>query len=130
MTFQIIKVDELPADAEIYIEKALAENIGSIETLESLKLAALSFKGNFFLIKSDEEILGAFFANIEGEAQNYINIIALGGRQMNKWKDVLFNYMSEMGRLNNAKIMLMGRNGWGRIYPKLKRVRSVFVLDL
>ncbi len=89
--------------------------------------------GNAFLIVASDEdkILTCVIVAFEKWDKPVLRCIAIAGWELNEWIAPVFEYLCNMGRENGAELFVFdGRDGWGKVLPGAKRLRSTFGVDL
>lgn len=125
MNFVLTHPDDLPFEALNYLSKAIEKTPGNDSNLWQILDKARRNEGSIILIKS-EKILGALYLEVY---PNILNVVLLSGDHVNDWKegltDYLLNLMKERGIGN---VCVIGRQGWNKIFTRLKPVGMLYVL--
>jgi hypothetical protein len=85
--------------------------------------------GWLHLIQQENALKGVFFANFRSEPNKGIiyNIVLLAGDDMEAWKDDIYAFWYQKAKaLAASEVILFGRRGWGRIFPDLEEIGTIF----
>jgi hypothetical protein len=130
-SFQITRSFLIPPIALKYLEKTIKKTPGCVETIESVIEGMDSNQGFLYLVKQDEEIFGAIYAAFvpNPNGKDIFNLILLGGKSLREWKEDLRFFVKKTIRETNTDLCIVTRPAWGKYYPELKHVGSVYMLS-
>lgn len=117
--------DFLPVEAFEFLRKA-AENNNYFEVSDALRQSRNGV-GKIFCVYNEKKLVGSFFLNFKtNHIGRIINLVLLGGMEIEKWKDDLSAFLNDFCKKNKAtEFMLLGRRGWERMFPELEYVSCV-----
>lgn len=122
----------IPNKAIEYLDKAVRESPTSdITVLDAIAYAKIGH-GDIYLVLCDKSLCGAvFFMYGHGNKGNILDIALLGGDNFMQWHDQIYDFTINIAKSKNCKeIWIVSREGWGRIFPKMKPIGTVFCLSL
>lgn len=128
MIFQIARVSEVPDTCIPYLQEAIDRPPQSMQTIETIK-NQLNDDGRLYLILSGDEIYGIMFVLLSYNprtGKDVFSPILIGGKYMELWKDSLWDFILE--ETLTCEFLLMGREAWGKVFPKLKRIGAIYTL--
>lgn len=125
-------VDCLPNEALAYLDDGLKSSPTSDLMLKDVISFAKNGVGDIILVSFDSKISGAaFFMYGEGYNGKILGVVTLGGDNFNEWKKQIYDFTKELAKLKGcSQIMLITRNGWGKIFPDLQAIGTVYKLDI
>lgn len=76
---------------------------------------------NLWTIHSKGELVGAFITKVESGSRGHaLNLVAVGGENMDDWIAALDETITAYARRNNCRMIAeMGRPGWVKVFGKL-----------
>lgn len=125
---RIARINELPPEAEVLLQKTIDETPACSETIESIKQDVATGESVLYLISEDEKIYAVMLGNLIEAEKRYFNVYLLGGTQIEKWKDELLAFIKTILAYTDSQLLIITRKGWKKIYPELREIGSVFVL--
>ena len=125
-------VDFLPIQALKYLDDGLRKSPTSDLTLKHAISDAKNGFGEIILAIVDEKISGAaYFSYGEGENGKILCVTSLGGDNFKDWKQQIYDFTKELAKTRGcAMIMLITREGWGKIFPDLQPIGTVYKLEV
>lgn len=111
---------------------AAAERFG--DEIGAGELWQICRSGNAFLVIAYEEknILMQCVVRFEKwNGKPVLRVMTLAGTNMKTWLSALLEFLGDLGKANGASLLLTeGREGWGRVIPKGRKLRSLFVMEI
>lgn len=90
--------------------------------------------GSVFLIVAHDgaKITAATVVKFETWGNGLVlRIVGIGGADMDQWKDDMQAFLSTMARDHGAsRIVTEGRDGWSRLFPQARKLRSTYVMEI
>lgn len=90
--------------------------------------------GNAFLIAgySENEILVSAIVRFDRWASgSVLSVLYLGGTGLKDWLPQIVEFIKNMAKANGARQLLtQGRDGWGEVLPGVKKLRSLYVMEI
>lgn len=117
-TFRQMTCDELPPAAVKFLHDAyLASPAQDQNFWEILRL------GHIYIFESDH-VVGAMCIET---APGLVNIVLLGGENIDTWKDDFLAWGNDyIARNRVEKVLILGRSGWGRMFKSLKVIGTLY----
>lgn len=118
-------LDTLPEQAIKYLDDASKYMRNSFPVARALDQAR-SNQGEIWLVRQNQDVLGAFFINFIGSVGLHVNLPLLGGQKIELWKDDLSQFLNQRCRdLGAIEFTMFGRPGWGKMFPELENMGCV-----
>lgn len=135
VTFTLVPpkgVQALPLEARLYLDAAAkASPANDITSTDALADAASGY-ALLYLIEHGGILYGAaclVFA--QGDRGKILNVSLLGGRDFGRWGKQFHDFVIRLAQATEcASVLLMGRKGWGRIFPHLKPIGVIYAYDV
>jgi hypothetical protein len=90
--------------------------------------------GNAFLIivRDGDVIKAAVIVRFDRWSKgSVLRVIAVGGAGLAEWRDGILDFVTKLASDNGAsRVVTEGREGWARVFPALKILRCVYVLEI
>ena len=133
VSFSIIEPESvayLPQQALAYLENGLKSSPTSDLTLNELIDLAKNGLGDIIVVSFDSKIVGAGYYQVaEGYEGKILGIVTLGGDNFSEWQQQIYDFTVELAKKRGCgQIILITRVGWGRVFPDLQAVGTVFRL--
>lgn len=102
--------------------------------LSAGELWQLCRSGQAFLVLAYDD--NGFLAAIIAQFQNWtgkpvLRVLALVGDDMQRWLKEAMEFLKRMASDGGAKSLVAdGRDGWARVFPKAKKLRILFEVEL
>lgn len=122
------RLDSLPEAALGYLNSA-AKAMDNYFPVGRAFDQVRSNAGWVHLIYQKKALKGAFFANFRTEPKKGIiyNIVLLAGDDMEMWKNDIYRFWyAKALSLSASEVILLGRRAWGRIFPDLEEIGTIF----
>lgn len=126
------QVDALPFEAVEFLDNAIKRTPASTACLDMTMDIARKGFGNIYIVMDEEEIVGAtYILSYDTPEGKIISPVLLGGKNMKKWRDDYFNFITNFARtLSSPYIRFVARKGWERFYPMCKNIGTIYEFDL
>lgn len=118
------EVRSLAPEARYFLEKTAREaefaELSAIDVLEG----AAAGDGLLYTVTLNAKVTGVvyFMAN-----EDVLNIAHLGGEKLMQWKRELYDFVVQVMREHGyRKLWVISRDGWGRLYPEMKPIGTLF----
>lgn len=122
MEFIPCDIDLLPFEALKFLQSAIDRTPAQDSTLWEV----LRGGGEVFLM-IDGGVIGATYVEFHPEV---MNIVLLAG-DVGKYRDEVYHFYIDLIKSRGVKnIFICGRAGWGKLFPELRTIGTLFSLTL
>lgn len=124
-------VDYLPKEAADFLEAATKQSGGDLTITDALAFAKQGI-AEVYLIFTKQELLGAMcIVYGKGIHGKILDVALLGGRRLREWRSEVKDYVIDLAKQRQCRqVIIIGRDGWGKIFPILKPIGTVYALDI
>lgn len=134
-TFHLIPsdcVDFLPLESLELLEKSCKRTPANVLSVQEILTRAKLGMGSIYLVKEAHKLLGIIYLAIfPTEDGGVLNIIMLGAKNLLEWKDDLREFVRKLMINNNIKdLCVETRDGWGKLFPELKPVGTIYLASM
>lgn len=129
--FQIVErscLDSLPEQALEHLNEASKAMDGYFPLARAMEQAK-SGAGEIYLVFHKQKLHGAMFLNFRmlSDKRVVMNLPLLGGSEMWLWAKDLGEFLHNKARQIGAdEFTILGREGWGKLFPELEKIGSIF----
>ena len=122
----------LPPQALTYLENGLKQSPTSDLMLNELIDLAKNGIGDIILVTITGKVAGAAYFQVgEGYGGKILGIVTLGGDKFLEWKPQIYDFAKEFSKNRGCnQIVLITREGWGKIFPDLQPIGTVYKLEV
>lgn len=127
MTVRFERVSYNNPIARQFLQSAIDKPPKSRHTLEEMLSG-----GDVYMAIDGDEFVGAFYVDIIPMAVgNAMNIPALGGKRLDVWQDDFREFVKELMNRNGINdLYLLTKKGWGKIFPELAELGTLYLFRL
>lgn len=124
-------IDKLPTKALEFLSKAV-EKTNSNFSVDAAIQQFYQGLGYIYTAYYNDRIIGCFFINFSlVSGGKILSIILMGGENTQLWFEDIEDFFSNLAKQCECfKLTLMGRRGWGKIYPSLKEEAVLYSKNL
>jgi hypothetical protein len=123
-------IDYIPAQGIDYLESAADNPCSDITVNDVISYARAGLAEIYLVI--DGDICGAFCLMYgHNNAGKMVDIVLLGGKDLDTWKEPVKAYIIDIAKKNGCnQLFLIGRHGFGKLFPVLKPVGTVYMMEI
>ncbi len=95
------------------------------------QLWQLCRSGNAFMVVAiGEKPVGVTIVQFQTWNRPVLRSLATAGWEMDSWLPQMLDFVMQMARENRADFVFEGREGWGKLVPGARKLRSVYEVIL
>lgn len=123
-------LDYMPVQAVKYLEAAALDGCGDLTASDAI-LQAKEGMAEIYLIYNDKLVGCCCIMYGMGVEGKILDVALLGGENILKYRTQLRDYFIDLARKKQCKkLCVIGREGWTKIFPSLKSMGTVYMMDV
>jgi hypothetical protein len=123
-------LDYIPQKITQFLQKAVTESPTSDLAIADAIAYARIGQGDIYAVMLDDKLTGSvFYLYGQGNNGRILDVALLGGERFMQWRKQAYDFTVTLAKHKECKeIWVMGREGWGKIFPDMEAIGVVYRL--